>query len=257
MKVYTTEITSDNLISDNPIHQRLLMPYHYVKELVKGDLLEPGCGEGRGVTVLKPQINSYLGIDKIGPVIADLKSKHQDCRFVEMHFPPFTGIEDNSFDSCVSFQVIEHIKNDKLFVREIHRVLRPGGVAVLTTPNRRMSLTRNPWHVREYLSAELSMLVSEIFPKVEMLGITGNGKVMDYYEENRRSVKKITRFDILNLQYRLPAAMLRIPYDLMNRLNRNLLKRGNKNLVSDITFKDYIISDDPDNALDLMCIVTK
>ena len=257
MKVYTTEIASDNLISDNPIHQRLLMPYYYVKDMVKGDLIEPGCGEGRGIAVMRPYINSYLGIDKISRVISSLQSKYQDSRFLEMHFPPFTGIDDNSFDSCITFQVIEHIRNDKLFISEIHRILRPGAVAVITTPNRKMSLTRNPWHVREYLPGELSDLASEFFPKVEMLGITGNKKVMDYYEENKRSVRKITRFDILNLQYWLPAALLRIPYDLMNRINRNLLNKSNTGLVSDINYNDYIISEDPSNALDLMCIVHK
>jgi SAM-dependent methyltransferase len=257
MKVYTTEITSDNLVSDNPIHQRLLMPYYYVRDLVKGDLIEPGCGEGRGIEVLRPALTSYLGIDKIGPVIAGLQSKYTDCRFREMHFPPFDGIGDNSFDCCVSFQVIEHIKDDSLFVSEIYRVLRPGGMAVITTPNRKMSLTRNPWHIREYLPDELSGLASKVFPNVEMRGITGNDKVMGYYEENKRSVRKITRFDFLNLQYRLPSAMLRIPYDLMNRINRNLLKKGNKGLVSDITYKDYIITDDTLNALDLICIVHK
>ncbi len=85
-------------------------------------------------------------------------------------------------------------------LREIHRVLQPGGLALITTPNRKMSLTRNPWHIREYLPEELAALAAKIFPNVQMKGITGNDKVMAYYEENKRSVKRITRFDILNLQ---------------------------------------------------------
>ena len=72
-----------------------------------------------------------------------------------MNIPPLNGLDDNSFDSIVSFQVIEHIQDDMLFLKEIHRVLKPGGIALLTTPNRRMSLSRNPWHIREYLSDEL------------------------------------------------------------------------------------------------------
>lgn len=257
MKVYTTEITSDRIVSDNPVHQRLLMPYYYVRDMIHGDLIEPGCGEGRGIPVVHPFVDTYLGIDKNDEVINSLKHKFPGCRFEQMHFPPMKGMADQSFDSCISFQVIEHIKDDLLFIKEIYRVLKPGGTAVITTPNRKMSLTRNPWHVREYLAGELRSLVSQVFPGVKLMGITGNDKVMEYYEENRRSVQKITRFDFLNLQYRLPAALLRIPYDLMNRLNRNRLKNSNTGLVNGITYEDYLITDDPGEALDLMCIMYK
>ena len=52
MSVFTTEITSDKIPSDNPIHQRLLKAYLLGKSYVKGNLLELGCGEGRGIAEL-------------------------------------------------------------------------------------------------------------------------------------------------------------------------------------------------------------
>jgi hypothetical protein len=67
-----------------------------------------------------------------------------------------------------------------------------------------MSLSRNPWHIREYLADELTVLAGKIFQNVQMKGITGNEKVMTYFDENKKSVNRVTRFDILNLQYRLP-----------------------------------------------------
>jgi SAM-dependent methyltransferase len=42
---------------------------------------------------------------------------------------------DSSFDAVFSLEGIEHLENRFLFLREVHRVLRPGGVLVLTTPN--------------------------------------------------------------------------------------------------------------------------
>ncbi|MEL6561282.1 MAG: SAM-dependent methyltransferase, partial [Bacteroidota bacterium] len=65
MGVYTTEIASDKLVSDNPIHQRLLKAYYAAQPYIKGDLLELGCGEGRGVELLAPLANSYQAMDKI------------------------------------------------------------------------------------------------------------------------------------------------------------------------------------------------
>ena len=153
--------------------------------------------------------------------------------------------------------MIEHIQDDKKFLQEIHRVLKPGGKAIITTPNIKMTLTRNPWHIREYTNTELKELASTIFPQVEMKGIAGNESVMNYYEENKMSVAKFTRFDIFNLQYKLPASILRIPYDILNRANRKILQNNNNSLVSDISHQDYFLNEESETNLDLFCIMTK
>ncbi len=256
-KIYTTEITSEEITSDNPIHQRLFKAYVVAQNYVQGNTLEVGCGEGRGVSTLMELASSFTAVDKIENVISDLQQKHPSGKFISMNIPPLGGLEDNTYDSIVSFQVIEHIEDDFLFLKEIHRVLKPGGIALLTTPNRKMSLSRNPWHIREYLAEELSALAAKIFKQVEMKGITGNEKVMEYHEQNRKSVNRITRFDIFNLQYKLPASILRIPYEILNRYNRNKLQSGNTGLVSNIHHQDYVVVDNASNALDLLLIVRK
>lgn len=256
-KVYTTEITSDQIASDNPIHQRLFKAYVVANDYVHGNMLEVGCGEGRGIDTLLPKVTQYTAVDKIKPVIDDLQKKYPQGIFKSMNIPPLGGLADNTYDSIVSFQVIEHIDADLLFLKEIHRVLKPGGIALLTTPNRSMSLSRNPWHVREYLPEELTRLAQKLFSSVEMKGITGNDKVMAYYEENKKSVQRITRFDILKLQYRLPASFLRLPYEILNRWNRNKLQTTDNTLVKSIHHDDYIVVDDATHALDLLLIVRK
>ena len=256
-KVYTTEITSEAIVSDNPIHQRLFKAYVVAADVVRGDILEIGCGEGRGVAILLPLASSFTAVDKIKDVIDSLQKTFPNGRFISMNLPPLTSLADNMYDFVVSFQVIEHIENDALYLKEIHRVLKPGGTALITTPNRKMSLSRNPWHIREYLPDELSALARKFFPSVEMKGITGNEKVLRYYEENKKSVRRFTRFDIFNLQYNLPASLLRIPYEILNRWNRNRLQSRDQGLVSDIRHEDYIVVDDATNALDLLLIVRK
>lgn len=257
MSTYTTEIASDKILSDNPIHQRLLKAYYEAEPYIEGNVLEPGCGEGRGINLLASKAQSYMALDKIAEVIDALKLQFPTVNFSQMNFPPFKGISDNSYDVVISFQVIEHIQNDKKFLEEIHRVLKPGGKAVITTPNIKMTLTRNPWHIREYTNAELKKLANTIFQHVEMKGIAGNERVMNYYEENKLSVAKFTRFDIFNLQYKLPASVLRIPYDILNRVNRKMLQSNNTSLVTDISHQDYFLNEESETNLDLFCIMTK
>lgn len=255
--IYTTEITSEHIPSDNPIHQRLYKAYVIAQDYIHGDVLEIGCGEGRGVELLIRKAKSFTAIDKISEAIEKLQQRFPQATFIHGNLPPLTGFTDNAYDVVVSFQVIEHVEDDDLFLKEIHRILKPEGTALITTPNRKMSLTRNPWHTREYMAAELKAKAQKFFSHAEVRGITGNEKVMEYYEKNKKSVERITRWDIFNLQYRLPSFMLRIPYEILNRWNRNKLKSSSDSLVSEINHTDYIMVENAENALDLLLLVRK
>ena len=107
MSIYTTEITSDQIASDNPLHQRLLKAYYDASPFVKGDVLELGCGEGRGVSIIAQNAVSYLALDKIPEVINNLSERFPNQNFREAVFPP-VDLPDESFDTVVNFQVIEH-----------------------------------------------------------------------------------------------------------------------------------------------------
>lgn len=90
-----------------------------------------------------------------------------------------------------------------------------------------------------------------------MKGVTGNGKVMEYYERNKKSVARLMRWDILDLQHKLPAVLLRMPYEFMNRMNRNKLKDSSDELVLSIRHEDYLLTEAASEALDLFLIARK
>ena len=229
------------------------MAYVEAAKMVSGRVLEIGTGTGYGIEVIAPACDMFTTLDKFS--CEAVERLPDNAQFVNATVPPLP-FKDETFDYVVSFQVIEHIADDKEFVREVHRVLRKGGRFIVTTPNRPMSLTRNPWHVREYTSEELYMLLSA-FDTVECKGVVGNERVMAYYEKNRESVRRIMRFDIFRMQWWLPASLLKIPYDIMNRRNRRRLHSENTELTESIQMEDYSVVAVDEHCFDLFYIATK
>jgi SAM-dependent methyltransferase len=72
-----------------------------------------------------------------------------------------------TFDVVVSFETIEHLRQPARFLAEVHRVLRPGGLFVCSTPNRdfagKEEKNANPYHLSEMSFAEFSDAFSEHF----------------------------------------------------------------------------------------------
>ena len=252
MAIKTAERVSRD-VTDNFVFQRSKLAYVEAAKRVQGCVLEIGTGTGYGVDIIAPNVKRFVTMDKTRS--EELGVMPENVEFVEGVVPPLP-FADESFDCVVSFQVIEHIKRDKEFVREVYRVLKKGGKFIVSTPNRPMSLTRNPWHVREYTPEQFGALLSE-FNDVEALGVAGNEQVWSYYKKNRESVQRITRFDIFRMQWWMPRWVLQIPYDILNRLNRRRLHSENRTLTENIAMEDYRLQDVNDECFDLFYIATK
>ncbi|MFK7749986.1 MAG: class I SAM-dependent methyltransferase [Kordia sp.] len=255
--LFSTEVTSSKIISDNPLFQRTLKAYHLVAPHIHGNVLEIGCGEGYGVALLYKNANQLTLIDK-SPYTAELiHNKFPNTTIIQEKIPPLTQLESNSFDVVVSFQVIEHIKDAALYLEEIHRVLKPNGKAYISTPNALKTIARNPWHYKEYTFESLSSLIEKTFTNYRIEAICGNEKTDAYYEKNQKSVARFLRYDVLKLQHRIPAWLLQIPYEIANRMNRKKLLNKNPNLVNSIALKDYSLAEHSEATLDFFCTLSK
>ena len=252
MAIKTAERVSRD-VTDNFVFQRSKLAYVEAAKRVQGCVLEIGTGTGYGVDIIAPNVKRFVTMDKTRS--EELGVMPENVEFIEGVVPPLP-FADESFDCVVSFQVIEHIKRDKEFVREVYRVLKKGGKFIVSTPNRPMSLTRNPWHVREYTAEQFGALLSE-FADVEALGVAGNEQVWSYYKKNRESVRRITRFDIFRMQWWMPRWVLQIPYDILNRLNRRRLHSENRTLTENIAMEDYSLQRVDNKCFDLFYVATK
>lgn len=88
---------------------------------LEGRVIDVGCGT-RPYRALMPKITGYVGVDRAGTG-ADVEA--------DAHALPF---DDDGFDAGVSFQVFEHVRDPGRCLRELARVVRPGGALVVTVP---------------------------------------------------------------------------------------------------------------------------
>jgi 2-polyprenyl-3-methyl-5-hydroxy-6-metoxy-1,4-benzoquinol methylase len=84
------------------------------------------------------------------------------------------AFREHSFDVVVSFETIEHLREPNEFLVEVHRVLKPGGLFLCSSPNAAMApidgQPSGPHHLREFTVPELRALVSRFFAVVEVHG---------------------------------------------------------------------------------------
>jgi SAM-dependent methyltransferase len=123
--------THGDLLDREKAHLRLIDPH-----LQSGSsILDAGCGDGRFLELLNRRVRD---LTLVGADYSPLPLEAARGLGFEVHranFEVALPFEDGQFDAVNAAQVIEHIYNPDLFVRELHRVLRDDGHLVLSTPN--------------------------------------------------------------------------------------------------------------------------
>lgn len=118
---------------------------------ISGKILDVGCYYGtlhKKILEKFPKENVY-GID------TELNEENEHYKKASAEGIPFPN---NFFDSIIGGELIEHLKEPELFVKEAHRLLKKGGILIITTPNKD-SLVNRIFHNYEQPNAPLHFSV--------------------------------------------------------------------------------------------------
>lgn len=173
----TGERTVPGIPEENYWFRRHEAAYAFILPYAQGGIVaEVGCGEGYGTALLASVAKHVVGVDYDALTAAHAAVAYPQARFVRGNLAALP-IGSAAVDVLASLQVIEHVWDHPQFVRECHRVLRPGGWLLVTTPNRLtfspgLDEPVNPFHTKEFTADELvALLVRCGFAIESVLGL--------------------------------------------------------------------------------------
>lgn len=148
-KDYFEAYPYSNFLNLNKIYfknkvRRLIKLQPHPKRSRRISILDIGCGWGDFLEVCRDENIPYLGIDDSPEAIEICKKKHLNCH---------RGIEfsqHKEFDAITLFQTIEHIQNPHPLLKSASKLLKPGGIILITTPNNDSplrKLNKSKWSV--------------------------------------------------------------------------------------------------------------
>jgi SAM-dependent methyltransferase len=200
-------------------------------------VLEAGCGEGYGADVLAGAGAQVVALDLDRGAAAHVGRRYPRVAVARANLVALP-VRDGACGAVVSLQVLEHLWDQELFLRECARVLAPGGVLLLSTPNR-LTFTpgrdapRNPFHTRELGAAELAgLLVGAGFTRVAIGGLHHGPRLRALDAQHGGSLAD--------------ALVALVGHPWPERLRRD---------VASVTADDFVLHDrDVDASLDLVAV---
>ncbi|MCM2327294.1 MAG: class I SAM-dependent methyltransferase [Lysobacter sp.] len=151
--------------------------YHFAARFAAGRrVVDAACGEGYGSALLARSAASVVGADISAEAVAHARRAYAGVANLSFVEAPCTRLPlpDASADLFVTFETVEHIREQEEFLDEIARVLAPDGLLLLSCPNKREYSDRrgfaNEFHVKELYRDELAALVARRFGHARWYG---------------------------------------------------------------------------------------
>ena len=245
------------------LYLRHLFAYEFARTLLKPEhtVLEVGSGEGYGSVLLARAAGRVIGLDIDAATVQHAAARYGSDRVAFQAYDGFRmPFPDSTFDVVVSFQVVEHVTDVLSYLTEIRRVLRPGGLFVLTTPNRlyRLRPGQRPWnrfHLREYDPAGLRTELAVVFPRVDVWGVRASDEVQAI--EHARVAWGLRRGPTSALRRAMPEWTRRLVGDVLAPTKKRRAE-GKPDFLTRYQLSDYfVIKDQPDHSLDLLAVCSK
>jgi len=176
--ILTGERTLPGIREENYWFQRHLVAYRFLLPRAAGKrVLDLGSGEGYGTDLLATVAAEAVGVDLAPEAVYHARRTYRRPNLTFLYRDIYDlGIEDDSFDLVCSLQVVEHLHHPRRFMEEARRVLKPGGLCVISTPNRLIispgrDTPLNPFHITEYDYPQFRDFMSSFFARVEIWGV--------------------------------------------------------------------------------------
>ena len=144
--------------------------YHLATAYVSGRVLDFASGSGFGTHIIakecKGQVDQVIGVDNDPDALAYAKHRyyHPLSDFVEADVTdPGLPEQLGQFDYILSFETIEHVRDEKQFLTNIYQLLKPGGTLILSTPfgEGRDRPSSVPFHVHQLTVDEFKHLFDD------------------------------------------------------------------------------------------------
>jgi SAM-dependent methyltransferase len=140
-------------------------------------IADAASGTGYGSRMLATIANARTdGVD-LDPQAVDYAQRHHACngRCACHHADACdTGLASDTYDLAASFETIEHVVNATGLVAELHRILKPGGTLVISTPNR---IGPTPYHVHDFGFPEFAAMIESAFTIERWIGQSATDEV--------------------------------------------------------------------------------
>ncbi len=211
------------------LHLMHIATYEYAEKFTAGKkVLDFGCGSGYGSHMLSLKAKSVTGVDISREAVDFARKEYPSPNLTFMTIPEL-GIE--KFDVITSFQVIEHVPDDQAYASTLQKLLNPGGMLMISTPDKKHRLFRyqQPWnifHLREYSPESLTNLLERHFDKVEILKIGSDSDlVLEEIKRTRKERLLVLPSTLSIYPYSLRVFLLKLQKKAFDYLKK--LKSGN------------------------------
>lgn len=212
-------------------HLMHLATYQFAEKMIADKtVLDFGCGSGYGSVLLAKDAASVVGAD-ISKEAVDFANENYAEE--NLTFKTIDEIGDEKFDVITSFQVIEHVSNDKAYITNLKNHLKPDGILLVSTPDRQHRLYpfQKPWnifHLKEYSDQSLKTALEKEFNNVKMLKMTSDKEFVLSEISRTLKQKKITLPSTLPFYpHFLRVSLLKLQSTLFNLLKKVISKSEN------------------------------